>query len=186
MTFSLTKNFLDQYYTPFTQKACEDVPQSEWVILVFLDNNKSKLSGYVKNSPLGSADLRKFFQCNEFYCTEDYTFRNSYFNKETPFWVLYFKTSKPISMATIRFDLFLYLSGVDFFLPLNFRDDSYANFEDSKEEVISFHSRLKDMKELRRYADMKENIPTAFIFPGVAKSTLIYATNSFYSSDLSH
>jgi len=89
-------------------------------------------------------------------------------------------------MATIRFDLFLYLSGVDFFLPLNFRDDSYANFEDSKEEVISFHSRLKDMKELRRYADMKENIPTAFIFPGVAESTLIYATNSFYSSDLSH
>ena len=184
MTFSLTKNFLDQYYNLFTQKACEDMPQSEWVILVFLDNNKSKLSGYVKNSPLGSADLRKFlnsgsidpefFQFNEFYCTEDYTFRNSYFNKETPFWVLYFKTSKPISMVTIRFDLLLYLSGVDFFLPLNFRDDSYANFEDSKEEVISFHSRLK------------ENIPTAFIFPGVVKSTLIYATNFFYSSDLYH
>ena len=41
MAFSLARNFLDVFYAPFTQKACEDIPETDWVNLVFLDSEES-------------------------------------------------------------------------------------------------------------------------------------------------
>ena len=137
MAFSLAKNFLDTFYAPLTQKARENVPQTDWVALVFLDNTKSsfgalELTDFLKSEFINS----KFFQFSKFYCSEDYNFRNSYFSKDTPFWILYFETSKPVSMTEVNFYIFTRLQGVEFYLPLNFRNESEVDFKESKREFI--------------------------------------------------
>lgn len=145
MAFNLARNFLDVFYAPFTQKACEDVPETDWVTLVFLDSEESgfgtsELVDFLRSKFINS----EFFQCSKFYCSEDYSFRDSYFTKDTPFWILYFKTSQSILMTEVSFNIFNHLQGVRFHLPLNFRNDSEVNLEKSKREFIKMMQSQRD------------------------------------------
>jgi hypothetical protein len=146
MVFSLVRNFLDLFYTPLTQKACEDVPETEWVTLVFLD---SKESGFgtveLVRDFLGSKFINsEFFQFSKFYCSEDYSFRDAYFTKDIPFWILYFKTSQSVLMPEVSSNIFTHLQGIKFHLPLHFRNDSEMSLEESRIEFIKMMQSHKE------------------------------------------
>lgn len=144
MTISLTKNFFDPFYAGYTNRPIEGLPLSDWVILLFLDERSAvsfsteRLNNFLKSDRLDA----KTFGCNQFSCTHDYEFRDSKFSKKTPFWVLYFKTFKPISKELVQFYVFEELPGIHFILPVSFRNDSVINFAESREEfihTIKFH-----------------------------------------------
>jgi hypothetical protein len=159
MAFSLAKNFLDTFYSPLIQKACENVPQTDRIILVFLDSTKSsfgtvELVDFLRSEFINS----EFFQCSKFYFSEDYIFRDSSFSKDTPFWILYFETSKPVSMTEFSFYILTRLQGVKFHLPLNFRNDSEVNLKESKREFI---------KTMQSYRNI--NLTTIHVEESIAK-----------------
>ena len=126
-------------------QACEDIPETDWVNLVFLDSEESgfgtvELIDFLRSKFISSES----FQLSKFYCSEDYSFRDSYFTKDTPFWILYFKTSQSVLKTEVTFNIFTQLQGVKFHLPLHFRNDSEVNLEESKREFIKMMQSHRD------------------------------------------